>query len=193
MITITPLHHPHRSQTRSSDALIHDVRPDDVLDAHAQLRRLVEQDVVVDERHTDPRGNRDPRVGALAVTPCPRAKLAPNGVPDRRVAARVSLVQVEEQRDERASGNRVGEEGEAIYNFSKHSASDDAGVSVFRPYQDPAPWMQETVNRPVDLAKAEHFLVCLTHASKLGSAFGRQPRWSPTEGWEAQGRSPRSV
>ena len=40
-----------------------------------------------------------------------------------------------------------GEEGEAIYNFSKHSASDDAGVSVFRPYQDPAPWMQETVNR----------------------------------------------
>ena len=62
-----------------------------------------------------------------------------------------------------------GEEGEAIYNFSKHSASDDAGVSVFRPYQDPAPWMQETVNRPVDLAKAEHFLVCLTHASKLGS------------------------
>ena len=188
MITITPY-----TAASCSDALIHDVRPDDVLDAHAQLRRLVEQDVVVDERHADPRGNRDPRVGALAVTPCPRAKLAPNGVPDRRVAARVSLVQVEEQRDERASGNRVGEEGEAIYNFSKHSASDDAGVSVFRPYQDPAPWMQETVNRPVDLAKAEHFLVCLTHASKLGSAFGRQPRWSPTEGWEAQGRSPRSV
>ena len=172
MITITPLHHPRRSLTRSSDALIHDVRADDVLDAHAQLRRLVEQDVVVDERHADPRGNRDPRVRARpAGTVRPRAKLAPNGVPDRRVAARVSLVQVEEQRDERASGNRVGEEGEAIYNFSKHSASDDAGVSVFRPYQDPAPWMQETVNRfaPVDLAKAEHFLVCLTHASKLGS------------------------
>ena len=50
------------------------------------------------------------------------------------------------------------------YNFSKHSASDDAGVLVFKVYQDPAPWMQETVNRfaTVDLAKAEHFLVCLT-------------------------------
>ena len=69
---------------------------------------------------------------------------------------------------------------------------DDAGVSVFRPYQDPAPWMQETVNR-AGRPNAEHFLVCLTHASKLGSAFGRRPRWSPTEGWEAQGRSPRSV
>ena len=88
-----------------------------------------------------------------------------------------------------------GEEGEAIYNFSKHSASDDAGVSVFRPYQDPAPWMQETVNRfaTVDLAKAEHFLVCLTHASKLGSAFGRGRAGHPREGWEARCRSPRSV
>ena len=32
-----------------------------------------------------------------------------------------------------------GEEGEAIYNFSKHSASDDAGVAVFKVYQDLAP------------------------------------------------------
>ena len=102
------LHHPRRAQTRSSDALIHNVRPDDVLDAHAQLRRLVEQDVVVQERHADPRGNRNARVGARpAGTVRPRAKLAPNGVPDRRVAAFVALVQVEEQRDERASGNRV--------------------------------------------------------------------------------------
>ena len=121
MITITPLHHPHRSQTRSSDALIHDVRPDDVLDAHAQLRRLVEQDVVVDERHADPRGNRNARVGALAVTLCPRAILAPSGVPDRRVAACVPLVQVEEQRDERASGNRV--------TGGTSSESDDASSS----------------------------------------------------------------
>ena len=69
--------------------------------------------------------------------------------------------------------------GEAIYNFSKHSASDDAGVSVFRPYQDPAPWMQETVNRfaPADLAKWRAFLVCLAHASSaLDSAEVRAGR-----------------
>ena len=110
MITITPLHNPRRSLTRSSDALIHNVRPDDVLDAHAQLRRLVEQDVVVDERHADPRGNRDPRVRARpAGTVRPRAKLAPNGVPDRRVAAGLALVQVEEQSNERALASPAGE------------------------------------------------------------------------------------
>ena len=59
MITITPYTAPS-----CSDALVHDVRADDVLDAHAQLRRLVEQAVVVDERHADPRGNRNAVVGA---------------------------------------------------------------------------------------------------------------------------------
>ena len=126
MITITPLHHPRRSLTRSSDALIHDVRADDVLDAHAQLRRLVEQDVVVDERHADPRGNRNARVGALAVTLCPSE-----------------------------------EEGEAIYKSPKHSASADAGVLVFKVYQDLAPRPQKTINRVASVSTSR-ILVCLT-------------------------------
>jgi hypothetical protein len=68
MITITPYTAPS-----CSDALVHDVRADDVLDAHAQLRRLVEQAVVVDERHAHARRDRNSILGprALAADPVP--------------------------------------------------------------------------------------------------------------------------
>ncbi len=71
-------------------------------------------------------------------------------------------------------------------NLPKHSASDNAGVSVFKVYQDLAPRPQETANRfaPDDLAKREHFLVCLAHASSaLDSA---EVRAGPTGDQEAR-------
>ena len=72
------------------DALVHDVRADDVLDARDERRHLVVQVVVVQEHHAH-RGRHDQRPAAVlrrVVDRCPRAVVA--------------LVQVEEQRDEGA-------------------------------------------------------------------------------------------
>ena len=124
---------------------------------------------------------RTPRVcSAGARAPC-RGRRRRRGAPERRPPSRgprtrrgVRCAAAAPSRPRAAPASRVWPEEhpqlfQPFYKYSKHSASDDAGVSVFRLYQDLAPRPQETVNRfaLVDLMLRAHPSMSHTLATRL--------------------------
>ena len=166
MITITPLHHPHRSQTRSSDALVEVCRGGGG-GATGLGGRLASRSRRSCAHKALPDGEGPAGEGGVTVAGAGFARLAglSSSESDDAIsngASGLPVPPVMRGGSSTSTSITSGEEGEAIYNFSKHSASDDAGVSVFKLYQDLAPWPQgseqsaSSVCQIIELAAERH-------------------------------------